>query len=234
MIEKEQFENNMDWISYKITGKLPPYLQEETKQKNENMLVFYPNTHTKIQGRGSIYIKGESTTLCSCYEKDYEHIRQEFNELYDGTNLEELQRKFRKENNLQTGRTGITRLEDCNLGFSAKKGSNRLDVKTVLNKKTYTVCRCNLDEKPRVTKDFNRMKKNPNYTIEKIQEKMKAKYNMRHQDGTYKRQTVQSDDFQSRLFSHSITVTNDGMMYLDGKFIKTNKDIYCMLHSLLE
>lgn len=232
MIDKEQFENNMDWISYKITGKLPSYLQEKGQKNEEEMLVFYPNPHTKVKGRGSIHIKGTTTTLCSCYEKDFEQIRQQFSKLYDGTNIEELQRKFRKEHNLQTGRTGITRLEDCHLGFSAKKGSNRLDASTVLNKKTYKVCRCNPDEKAQVRKDFNRMKQNPNFTIEKIQEKLKAKYNIRN--GTSTKQDKGIPDAQSRLFSHSITVTDDGMMYLDGKFVKTNKDIYCMLNSLIK
>ena len=231
MIEKEKFENNMDWISYKITGKLPPYLQEKGQKNEDEMLVFYPNPHTKVQGRGSIHIRGMKTTLCSCYERDYEQIKEEFNKLYDGTNIEELQRKFRKENNLQTGRTGITRLEDCHLTFSTKKGQRRLDASTSFNKNTYKVCRCNPEEKAQVIKDFNRLKNNSNLTIEDIQEKMKSKYNMRNKDGTYKKKYVKT---QSRLPEHSITVTNEGMMYFDGKFVKTNKDLYCMLASLMK
>ena len=70
------------------------------------------------------------------------------------------------------------------------------------------------------------MQKNPNFTIEKISEKMKRKYNLQRRQS--KKTTPREMKHQ-----HTITITEDGLIYQDGKFIKTNNKIYGIINSLI-
>ena len=64
--ERDKFHTNIDWITYKVTGKIPKYLKDEP-------LRFYL-TNGKIPNRGSVHIVGEKQTLCSCYDYEFPEI----------------------------------------------------------------------------------------------------------------------------------------------------------------
>ena len=227
-IKPQQFKTKMDYITYRITGKTPDYLNDETEDKKAE-LIFYKHKTSKGD-RGMIVCKDNKKSLCSCYEKDYPKIMEEFHKEYDGTNFDEIAEKYKKKYNLKkfgtNGKRRIERLEDCNIRFNRRKGSDRIDVRTHLYGKEYPICRCYEHEIPKVRKDFKRMQKNPNFTIEKISEKMKRKYNLQRRQS--KKTTPRAMKHQ-----HTITITEDGLIYQDGKFIKTNNKIYGIINSLI-
>ena len=223
-IRKEEFHNTIEWVTYKVTGRTPDYL-------GKPKLTFYETKHTKMPDRGSVHVQGYKGTLCSCNKRDFPKIQEEFNRLYNGENLEELQRKFRKEHNIQPGRVGITKLEDCNISFSRKKGSKRVDAVTTFNKQRYKLCRCYEHEKPQVKKDFNRMKKNPNFTIADIQGRLGKKYNLRQ---PMKRHAPKTNARQTTLTDHKITITDQGIIYIDGQYAKTSPDLYRIVETIIQ
>ena len=75
------------------------------------------------------------------------------------------------------------------------------------------------------------MKNNPNFTIEKIQEKMKKKYNLKKYPSNVNNKDKTR---QSRLGEHTITITDQGQIYHDGKYVDCKENLYLLVESILK
>lgn len=226
MYKKEDFNTTIDWVTYKVTGKVKGLKKKETPTMEYN-LKFYPNNRDK-NGRGYVQFstKGESRGLCSCEELQFKKIQDEFNEQYNGENLEDLIPVFRDKYNqrirgkrkqsfkVKRGRKKNTSLKNATL--KSNKRGKRMEMRTRLNGETHHICMCYPYQVDECVKEFNRMKKKENYDIPMIRNALSEKYNVKGKTKT-----------------PNILIDKNGLIYKDGKFIKENKGLYNLVYSMI-
>lgn len=233
--EREQFKTSIDWVNYRVTGRVPSYLAVVEGDFKEVPDVVYYKTKTKgNKQRVSVKVKQEDAILCNCYEDDFDDVKREFLERYDGTNFDELRKEFRGKHNLKI-RNGIgeKRLEDCNLWFGGRhRSDDRLDALTYMNGKKVTVCRCYTNQEDEVREKFDSLKKDGRYTLDGICRKMSAEYNLKHRRKGKRRAKAKAKKTQSKRH-HTIEISDEGLIYRDGQFVKTNKELYKVINSMI-
>ena len=194
-MEKEDFNSSVDWVIYKVTGKLPNKnvgLKKHLFSERENDVKFYYNKHT---GRyGALY---DNNFLCTCKGEEIRDVQNQFDKEYDGHNLEEvalaLKKRFNMSRRYQTYKDGTLR-------FSLKGG--RLTAHINHECKTHTICSCYPSEKEEVTEKFNTLRKTRD--LESIKKIMKDQYNIQ---GGKKRKPVDV----------VYTIDKNGTIYKNGK-----------------
>lgn len=170
-MEREDFNSSVDWVIYKVTGKMPNMnvgLEKHLLPKSErvNDVKFYYNKHT---GRyGALY---DNNFLCTCKEEEIKDVQNQFDKEYDGHNLEEvtlaLKTRFNMSRRYQTYKDGTLR-------FTPKQG--RLTAHINHECKTHTICSCYPSEREEVTEKFNTLRKTRD--LESIKRIMKDQYNI--------------------------------------------------------
>lgn len=205
--------------------KIRNWIKNITRKEQPTEEIYY-KPHPTTEGRGTVILKSKQKSICSCYKEEFEKVKTEFLQEYNGTNFDELQEKYKNKYNIRhksrkkqkpKKTRKITRLEDTNIRFNQRKNDPRVDAHTYINGKNYAICRCYPDQKTQVRRDYNRMKKQKNNTIEKIHSKLARKYNL-------KTRTIQKPDkiwMEWEGSDHKISVTEKGMVYRDGKYINT-------------
>lgn len=231
-LKREQFKNNIDWVNYKVTGRVPSYL-ESVGGACDGVSVIKYNTKTKNKDRCAVIVRDENSrrTLCNCYQRDFDKVKKEFLERYDGDNFIQLRDDFRREHNIKirNGRNN-GRLEDCNIWFGRHHGDDRLDALTYMNGKKISVCRCYEHQEDEVREKFNAMKNDGRYTLEGICKKMGNEYNLHKRRRTKRGKSRKT----KKAVQHSIEITENGLIYRDGEFVKTNNDLYRLINSMIE
>lgn len=213
MYEKTDFKNPLDWVKYQITGKAENLLK--TEQKFE--LKFYEDPKSKTE-RGTVYYKGKR--LCCIYKNQFDEVNKDFNKDFNGENFNSLKKKYGKKyhlvNKTRRGRKKVNRLKDTNLIFSDRNG--RVEVRARLKGKTHHICSCNPDEVKTIIKEYNSLKKDKNQNIESIKSKLSSKY---------------SRNYGVKNKVNEITINSNGLIYRDGKFVKTNQNLYNLINSMM-
>jgi hypothetical protein len=170
-MEREDFNSSVDWVIYKVTGKMPNVnvgLEKHLLPKSErvNDVKFYYNKHT---GRyGALY---DNNFLCTCKKEEIKDVQNQFDKEYDGHNLEEvtlaLKTRFNMSRRYQTYKDGTLR-------FTPKNG--RLTAHINHECKTHTICSCYPSQREEVTEKFNTLRKTRD--LESIKKIMKNQYNI--------------------------------------------------------
>lgn len=213
-MEREDFNNNVDWVVYKVTGRLPNSntveLKRHTLQSSDkvNELKFYTNRQN--ERFGCLY---NNNFLCSCEKDEIKDVQKYFDEHYTGNNLEEVRESLKDKYNItkrnQTYKNGALRF--------SKKGK-RLTAYINHEKVTHTICSCYPNQKEEVTEKFNTLRKTRD--LESIKETMKRQYNL-----------------QGRLPTNSeggvISVDKNGTIYKDGKLCKVDPKMYQFINNYI-
>lgn len=206
-MERSDFDNNIDWVVYKVTGRMPVNTNtvelvnhQLPSSERKNDLKFY---HNGQNGRfGCLY---KNTFVCACEENEIRNVQRHFDKMFNGNNLEEVRESLRDKYNLakrnQTYKNGILRF--------SRRDNDRLTATINHNRKTHTICSCHQSQKEEVTKRFNTLRKTR--SLESIKETMKREYNIG------KKPTLRSG---------TITIDMNGAIYKDGKFCKTDPSFY--------
>lgn len=197
-MERKDFNNNIDWVVYKVTGKLPTptvELKKHTLQSTDkvNELKFYSNKQN--ERFGCLY---NNDFICSCEKDEIKDVQTYFDENYDGNNFEEVRDNLKNKYNLsrrnQTYKNGVLRF--------SKKGSRltaHINHKTV----THTICSCYPYQKEEVTEKFNTLRKTRD--LESIKKTMKEQYNIQGKKNAKTNTGV------------VYTIDENGTIYKDGK-----------------
>ena len=168
-MEREDFNSRVDWVIYKVTGKMPNKnvgLEKHLYSKRVNDIKFYYNKHT---GRyGALY---DNNFLCTCKEEEIKDVQNQFDDEYDGHNLEDVALSLKTKYNLSRR---YQTYKDGTLRFS-KKG-DRLTAHINHECKTHTICSCYPNQKDEVTEKFNTLRKTRD--LESIKKIMKDQYNI--------------------------------------------------------
>ena len=199
-MEKSDFKNPLDWVIYKVNGKLPNGnvgLEKHLLPKSEraNDVKFYFNKHT---GRyGALY---QNNFLCTCKEEEIKDVQKQFDKEFNGRNLEDvttaLKTRFNVSRRYQTYKTGTLR-------FTPK--NNRLTAHINHECKTHTICSCYPNQKREVTEKFNTLRKTKD--LESIKRIMKEQYNIQRKGNM----PVQND------VGVVYTIDENGTIYKNGK-----------------
>ena len=216
-MDRKDFDNNVDWVVYKVTGRLPTStntLLEKHKlpeSKRKNVLKFYSNKQNNRYG-----VLYNNTFLCSCEEDEIEEVQKYFDRTYDGSNLEEIISSLKTKYNLsrrnQTYKDGVLR-------FSKK--DKRLVATINHERKTHTICSCYPFQKEEVTEKFNTLRKTRD--LESIKRTMKKQY------------TIQGKKNRNpRNVDGEITLGKNGTIYKNGKLCKVDPKFYEFVDSFLK
>lgn len=199
-MEREDFNSSVDWVIYKVTGKLPNAnvgLEKHLLPKSErvNDVKFYYNKHT---GRyGALY---HNNFLCTCKEEEIKDVQNQFDNEFNGRNLEDvtiaLKTRFNVSRRYQTYKDGTLR-------FSSKNG--RLTATINHECKTHTICSCYPNQREEVTEKFNTLRKTRD--LESIKKTMKEQYNIQRKGN----KPIQRD------VGVVYTIDENGTIYKNGK-----------------
>ena len=218
-MKREDFETNIDWVIYKVTGKKPvtkqstkPVLMKHTLPKDERKheLKFY---HNKVHDRYGVFYKNKH--LCACSENEIIEIQDYFDKNYNGRNIEPIKEELKNKYNMV--KKNPTH-KDANIVFN-KRGNGRLTAMIHVKGKTHSICSCNYEQADEVSDMYNSLKKN--HDLEYIKEKMKAKYNYPQ----YKSKKTQQ--------KHVISIDDNGMCYKDGKMIGVDSKLYKVVENYI-
>lgn len=206
-MRKEDFNSSVDWVIYKVTGKLPNKgveLDKHLFSKRKNDVKFYYNKNT---GRyGALY---NNNFLCTCKENEIKDVQKQFDKEFNGHNLEEVTISLKTKYNI--GRRYQT-YKDGTLRFTPKNG--RLTAHINHECKTHTICSCYPNERDEVTEKFNTLRKTRD--LESIKKIMKEQYNIQ---GKRNRKPMHEGVVY--------TIDKNGTIYKDGK-------IYGIVNQLMQ
>ena len=200
----------------KILNRLFKRTNEPETQTEEPKPKFYK----KQNGRYQVTYK--SNHLCTCEEEEIPQVQEYFQQNYDGENITEISNTLKEQYNIKiqhnkkykkAKKTGKRRgtWKSNKLTFEDKP-SGRCQVRVMDNGKYRTVCSCNTNQKHEVTRRWNNLKKT--HKFNEIRDIMKKDYNLRQLPP----RKMEED--------HSVTINSRGQIYLDGKFMKVDKEIY--------
>lgn len=197
-MEREDFDSSVDWVIYKVTGKLPKNanvgLEKHLYSERKNDVKFYYNKNTKRYG--CLY---NNNFVCTCRENEIRDVQKHFDKMFNGHNLEEVTESLRDKYNLskryQTYKNGTLR-------FTPKNG--RLTAHINHECKTHTICSCYPNQREEVTDKFNTLRKTRD--LESIKKTMKEQYNIQG------RKTIEPTPNGVKY-----TIDENGTIYKNGK-----------------
>lgn len=182
-----------------------------------------PKFYKKPNGRYQVTYK--SNHICTCEEAEIGQVQEYFQQNYNGENITEISNTLKKQYNIKiqhnkkykkTKKAGRKKgtWKNNKLTFEDKP-SGRCQVRVMDNGKYRTVCSCNINQKQEVTRRWNNLKKT--HKFNEIRDIMKNDYNLRQLPPRKPRKMGEQ---------HSVTINSRGQIYLDGKFMKVDKEIY--------
>ena len=206
-MRREDFSNNVDWVVYKVTGRLPNdkdelELDKHSLPNGKNELKFYYNGNT---GRyGVLY---HNKFICACSKEDIGEVQTIFDDEFNGKNLKNVSLNLRKRyNKVRRYQT----YKDGNLRFSERDG--RLTATITDNKKKHTICSCYPNQKDEVIAKYNSLKETRD--LETIKSVMKSQYN------------IQGRKPSTSYDGNTISICQNGTIYKNGKFCKADPQLY--------
>ena len=212
--EKSPFHRLMDRISKKDNT-----LEEHMLSWGKHPLKFYVNR----SGRYSVNYR--NTHICTCKEDEIIEIQKQFDKMYGKMSIEEISdelkvkynEKIKRNKRKESRHRNCKTYKESRLQFE-EKPTGRIQVRVNDNGKIHTICQCYPDQKLDVVKKFNELKKT--YELDSLKTMMKREYNLRgksRDDGV----------------KHTISISDDGAIYKDGKYMKVNKSIYDFVNGIL-
>ena len=225
-MEKEEFKNPIDWVIYKVNGKLPSKPKESRlklekhslpKDERKYAVKYYHNNN----GRYSAFYNKKH--LCMCDYGDIPKIQQYFDKHYNGKNINYLSKTLKKRYNQkrkkQRGVKGKPYSKN-RLNFQKKK-NGRICARVSDNGKIHTICQCYENQRKEVSHTYDSLKKT--HDIESIKEIMKERYNI-----------IATNIKYPHLNKHQINIMEDGAVYKDGKFVKVDSNIYEFINTYIK
>lgn len=209
-MEREDFNSNVEWVVYKVTGKLPnsPKTNELEmfqlpKGERVNGLKYYYN---KSNGRYAVHLN--NTYICACAKDDITNVQKDFDNTFNGDNLNDVSLMLRKKYNLNMRNQTY---KEANLSFEKRGG--RLSARITHNRKSHTICSCYPEQREEVRNKFNELRETRD--LESIKRIMKKQYNIR---GRKPKKILQDDGI--------ISLCENGTIYKDGKLCKVDPKLY--------
>ena len=216
-MDRKDFDNNIDWVVYKVTGKVPVSptptykLENHVLQGGVNELKFYTNNQNDRYG--CLY---DNTFICSCEKDEMHDVQKYFDEHYNGKNLNEIIGSLKSKYNLsirnQTYKNGTLRFE---------KRGKRLNAQINHNRKTHSICSCYPNQKDEVIEKFNTLRETRN--LDEIKRIMKSEYNIQG-----RKSKTSKDDVGV------ISLDKNGTIYKDGKLCKIDPKVYEFVDSFIQ
>lgn len=220
---KEKESNPLQWIRTKIANaranETDNTLTDHKLSWGKNPLKFYENR----SGRYSVNYK--NTHICTCTKEEIPEIQKHFDKQYRKKPVEDISEELKVRYNEKIKRNKIKEkrhrnsktYKESKLQFE-EKPTGRIQVRVNDNGKVHTICQCYPDQKFDVIKKFNELKKT--HELDSLKSKMKKEYNLRGKS--------RDDDAK-----HTISISDDGAIYKDGKYMKVNKSIYDFVNGIL-
>lgn len=202
MLNREDFENPIDWVMYKVTGKQPNVgnpvnveivESDEVENGNPNLVDYsLPNGKFELKfyrnHRNRYSVHYNKSYLCMCDGTELENVQGYFDENFNGKNIKELSDHLKMKYNdkikgmhhkngekipKKRGRKGKTYKKN-NLTFQ-KRRNGRYSVRVSHKAKSYTICQCDESQKDEVRARYDSLKKK--HSLGEIQSIMKSEYN---------------------------------------------------------
>lgn len=183
-MRKEDFSNPIDWVIYKVNGKM----KGDKPQQRKYHLRFYPDT----ENRCSVWYNKKY--LCMCDKKDKHLVENAFNKAYNGRNFfktqQELKKTFNKATRSRRKRSGISFIMQKNgrMHVRAKKGNTRKNL-----------CSCEPSQKDEILERYNQMK--DELSFDEIRTIFQNDYNLKR---------VRRKDEHTFKISNNGTIYKDG------------------------
>lgn len=229
MLRKNDFKNPIDWVIYKVNGKLP---EQRTNLINNSLppkqrkypLKFYA---TKNEDRYNVHYKQKH--LCTCHKTNIMDIQNYFDENYDETNIPEIREALKQKYNIKIKRNVKKNIRKSRIpkklrnykqnrpSFENKK-NGRVQVRVNDKDKIHTLCSCYPYQKNDIVSEYDVLKRT--HDLPEIKKILKSKYNLR-------KVNVKDN------FMHDIHITQNGSFFYDGKFIKVDKDLYDVVNKYI-
>lgn len=179
------------------------------------------------QGNGRYNVQYRGNYLCFCDKKEIAAVQSDFDKDFNGNNLTEMNEVLRKKYNKVTRTNNVPKTQKRTrrknrvsyktgrLTFENRK-NGRLQVRVLDKGKTQSICCCYPEERDEVVERYNNLKKD--HTLQDIKKIMKKDYNIRKsRDKNY----------------HNISINSNGVVYLDGKFVKSDANLYDLVNKRL-
>lgn len=218
-MKREDFKNPMDWVIYKVNGRMPKPQKKRDVGIENNMLPkndrkyglkFYRNQN----GRYSVMYHKEY--LCMCSYEDIQDIQKYFDENFNGKNAKQMSKELKGKYNqkIRSVKRGIKGkpYSQNRLNFQKKDGG-RLCARVNDKGKVHTICQCYENQKKEVSDTYDMLKESN--SIDTIKEIMKDRYNI-----------IGRNNKKANLNNHQINITKDGAIYKNGEFITVDSKVY--------
>ena len=159
MYAREDFATTIDYVTYKVTGKVRNLKKEKTTipiTEAEPVMTITPRNKLKFYNQPSgnrLGVVYNSKFLCGCAEDEKNDVQKYFDEHYNG-DFEQIKEDMKNRYNI--GKK-VNTLQNAELHYSKPK-NRRVRVTINLNGKTKYICTCDSYQKKKVKQRFNELR----------------------------------------------------------------------------